>query len=99
MSKKHYELNYKDPDYNPVYLMNGEKKDFILRASHLDKGWAKPGQVICALKDTGNGLILSFKKPKRTIYLNYCEAEELRLMLKLNQPHVSLLEITKKALK
>jgi hypothetical protein len=95
--KKHYELNYKDPDYNPVYLMNGEKNDFILRASPLDKAWAKPGQVLCALKDTGDGLIVTFKK--RSIRLNYSEAEELRLMLKLNQPNVGLLEVTKKVIK
>ncbi len=97
--KKHYEIQYKDPDYKPVYLMNGDRKDFILRASPLDKGWSKPGEVICALRDTGNGIILSFKKGKRTIHLDYCEAEEIRLLLKLNQPNVGLSEITKKAIK
>lgn len=96
--KKHYELRYKNPGYNPVYLMNGEKDDFILRASPLDKGWSKPGEVFCALKNTGNGLILSFKGG-RTIHLDYCEAEEIRLLLKLNQPNVGLFEITKKAIK
>lgn len=97
--KKHYELHYKDPDYKPVFLMNGEKNDFILRASPLDKGWSNPGEVLCALKDTGNGIILTFKNPKRTIELNYCEAEEIRLALKLNQPNVTLSEITKKAVR
>lgn len=96
--KKHYELSYTPYDYRPVYLVNGEKNDFVLRASPLDKGWSKPGEVFCALRDTGNGLILSFKGG-RTIELNYCEAEEIRLMLKLNQPAVSLSEITKKAVK
>lgn len=96
--KKHYEISYNSPDYNPVFLMNGEKDDFVLRASPLDTGWSKVGEVFCALKDTGNGLILSFKGG-RTIELNYCEAEEIRLMLKLNQPNVKLLEITKKAVR
>jgi hypothetical protein len=96
--KKHYELHYKKGDYKPVYLVNGEKNDFVVRASPLDKAWSRPGEVFCALKDTGNGLILSFKGG-RTIHLNYCEAEELRLMLKLNQPNVSLSEITKKAIR
>lgn len=96
--KRHYALQYRNPDYNPIYLVNGEKDDFILRASPLDKGWSRPGEVFCALRDTGNGLILSFKGG-RTIELNYCEAEEIRLMLKLNQPNVKLFEITKKAVK
>lgn len=92
--KKHYELCYKDPDYKPVYLMNGEKNDFILRASPLDKGWSNPGEPLCELKDTGNGLILTLRKQR--IELDYCEAEEIRLALKLNQPNVTLSEITKK---
>ena len=99
MSKKHYELNYNDPDYNPVYLINGDKDDFLLRASPFDKSWSKPGEVICALRDTGNGIILTFKNPRRTILLNYAEAEEIRLMLKINTPNVQLFEVTKKALK
>lgn len=95
--KKHYELQYKDPNYKPVYLMNGDRKDFILRASPLDKGCSRPGEPLCELKDTGNGIILTLRKQR--IELDYCEAEEVRLALKLNQPNVGLSEITKKAIK
>jgi hypothetical protein len=96
--KKHYELDYgKDNSTNPIYLVNGDKKEIVLRASPLDKGWAKPGQVFCTLKDTENGLI--FFVNGRAIELDYLEAEMLRLSLKLNNPDVKLLEITKKAVK
>src|SRR5271165_5897100 len=95
--KKHYELYYRDPDYKPIYLMNGTKDDFILRASPLDKGWSKPGEPLCELKDTGNGIILTLSK--QWIELDYCEAEKVRLALKLNQPDVQLNEITKKRIK
>ena len=94
---KHYELNYGDNDYNPIYLMNGEKDDFILRASSLDKSWVGPGEVVAKVIDTEDGLIISLGN--RTIKLNYFEAEILRLALKLNNPDVKLYEVTKKVVK
>lgn len=96
--KKHYELHYSNPDYNPIYLVNGTKEDFIIRASPLDKGWSKPGEVLLKFKDTGNGIVLELDNDK-IIELDYCEAERLRLALKLNQPQVQLNEIIKKAIK
>jgi hypothetical protein len=95
--KKHYQINYNLDDNDPIYLMNGERKDFLLRTSSLDKGWSKPGQVLLSLKDTGNGLIITTED--RSILLNYMEAEMLRLALKINQPEVGLSEVTKKAIK
>jgi hypothetical protein len=97
--KKHYEIQYKNPADNPVYLMNGDKDDFVLRASPLDKAWSRPGEVFLSLKDTGNGLVVTFKNREDSLRLDYCEAEELRLALKINQPEVGLAEITKKAIK
>jgi hypothetical protein len=97
--KKHYELQYKDPGHNPIYLINGEIDDFVLRASPFDKAWSRPGEVFLSLRNTGNGLIVTFKNREESLRLNYCEAEELRLALKINQPEVGVSEIIKKAVK
>jgi hypothetical protein len=97
--KKHYELQYKNPGHNRIYLINGEIDDFVLRASPLDKEWSRPGEVFLSFRNTGNGLVVTFKNREESLRLNYCEAEELRLALKINQPEVGVSEIIKKAVK
>ena len=96
--KKHLELQYdKYDDYKPIYLVNGDRDDLIIRASPLDKTWRKPGKVFCKLKSTGNGLVVDFEG--HIIELNYCEAEILRIALKLYDPYARLYEVTKKEIK
>jgi len=93
--KKHFELDY--GNHRPIFLLNGEKDDFVLRASPLDKEWRTPGEIFCKLEDDGDKLIIDLEG--QTLRLNYFEAEVLRLALKINDPVVKLFEITKKAIK
>ena len=91
--KKHLEISYaKYPDDKVIYYVEGNKHAFNLGPSSWYKGWSKPGSVFLRLEDDGNGLKVYFHG-RDPIKLNYSEAEELRIALKINSPSGILKEI------
>lgn len=66
-------------------------KEYAVSASKFDKGWSKKGRErpFLTLKDDGNGFIVSKNmgpdSPNKDYRLEYCEAQELLMVLILDQ--------------
>jgi len=94
MSKKDLKITYGSKiEYDPIYRIKGNKKSFCITGSPLDKCWAKHNVEYLRLTDTGDGLIIQFDDMNNSIKLDYCQAEKLRIALKVNHPEGKLTEI------
>lgn len=94
MSKIDLKVDYgPEVDYNPVFRIKGNRKSFCITGSPLDKDWSSYNVEYLRLTDTGDGLIIQFDDMKKPLHLNYCQAEKLRVALKVNHPEGKLTEI------
>lgn len=89
--KKHVKLEYLKFCENTIYIVEGNKENFTISTSSLDKGWVQEGVEFLRLKDDGNGITV--KIDNRKIRLNYHEVELLRLALGTNGGKLNVQEI------
>lgn len=89
--KKHVQIAYKGSEDASIYVLDGNKENFTISSSSLDKGWSRSNVEFLSLKDDGNGI--SVKMDNRRISLDYHEVELLRIALRLNDGSVSIKEI------
>lgn len=70
----------KDQTFFETNEVNGE---VLLRYSSVDKTWTNPGKEAYSLTNTGNEFIFVDHHLKQKIKIDYCQAEALRALLKL----------------
>lgn len=81
----------KYPNDSSIYDVEGNKKQFSLKASKLDN-WTNPGKTFLSLEDDGNGVSLNLGG--KQIRLDYMDVELVRLALLINGDKINLTEIT-----
>lgn len=65
----------------PVYEI--EEVENITSLIYGPEEWTKPGKVSCTLEDTGEGFIFKDVFMKKTFKLDYAQAVDLVMLLKL----------------
>lgn len=83
MKKKNVVVKYGSDAsiYDVVRKDTDDGYKVVLKFSPLDKQWTKPGKVTASLSCDGNGYTVKLKGQK-AIRLDYCQAENLELMLR-----------------
>ena len=72
-----YDVKMKDFRYNYFHKV-------LLKYSHVDGGWSKPGNKAYSLTSDGNGFIFKDHWTNTEIKLDYSQADALRALLKLS---------------
>lgn len=95
-------LSNKDESYSALFDVKKKNKTITLEHSKLSDGWSNPGSKSVTLKDTGNGLEFTSytgDNAGQPVKLSYCDALELRALLKLNDNDNTTFELLKRGKK
>lgn len=92
LTNKHYGSHtLYDANIRQGLLGDPDKVD--LHYSDLDNTWTRPGELSSKLKCTGNGYVFSSYningEKVKTLEFDYCQAQELRILLKLMEANES----------
>lgn len=79
MKKEIYELVYSNGE-SYKYDVKKDEDNVYIHASKSDSSWTKPGTLFAKLNNHGNGFTIEFQDNK-IVELDYCQAEELRILL------------------
>lgn len=94
--KKDFQLRYgPNTEDRTIYRVRGTPECFCITGSPMDRGWRTNNEEFLRLIDNGDGIDISFDGGE-PIRFDYCQAEQLRLALKINNPKCELSEIEEK---
>lgn len=91
--KKDLQINYGGKEEPTIYRVIGNCRSFCLTGSPLDSSWRQHDKEYLRLTEHDNGLTIQFSDSPKPTELNYLQAEQLRLALKINNPKPTVSEI------
>jgi len=83
-SKRYHELS--------IYDVLKKGREILLKYSKIQSTWTHPNKPAYSLKSTGNGFVLIDHSLDREITFDYCQAQALRALLKLEDTSGSTFE-------